>query len=349
MGESFPMVGGDSPFSYAKNSNPQKEAADGAKAMLITAITENLEIGQVKNSFCIADLGCSIGPNTFHAVKNIIEAVDQKYKTEGLISQIPNFQVFFSDHVSNDFNTLFTTLPSDRQYFAAGVPGSFYGRLFPEASLHVIHSSYALHWLSKVPQEILDENSPAWNKGRIDYSSAPSEVGEAYSAQYAKDMESFLAARAQELVPGGMVALLIPGRPRGTLPAESSLGPLFEPLESALLDMANEGILSQERVDSFNFPIYSPSPEELEGLVERNGYFETVRMDLLQGTIRPLLSAQECRAGFEGILRKHFGSEIIEELFERYAKEVAGRPPLHDISDGLSIGLFVLLKRKVTA
>ena len=35
-------------------------------------------------------------------------------------------------------------------YFVAGVPGSFYGRLFPRNSLHFAHSSYCLMWLSQV-------------------------------------------------------------------------------------------------------------------------------------------------------------------------------------------------------
>ena len=32
----------------------------------------------------------------------------------------------------------------------SGTPGSFYGRLFPSNSLHFVHSSYSLQWLSQV-------------------------------------------------------------------------------------------------------------------------------------------------------------------------------------------------------
>ena len=89
---------------------------------------------------------------------------------------MPEFQVFFNDHTSNDFNTLFTSLPPERPYFATGVPGSFHGRLFPNSSLDFVHSSYALQILSKVPKELLNKNSAAWNKGRVHYASAPDEV-----------------------------------------------------------------------------------------------------------------------------------------------------------------------------
>lgn len=97
----------------------------------------------------------------------------RKYIAQGLSSQVPDFLVLFNDHASNDFNTLFASLPPDRPYYAAGVPGSFHGRLFPEASLHVVHSAHPLPWLGKLPEELLDANSPAYNKGRVYYIGAP--------------------------------------------------------------------------------------------------------------------------------------------------------------------------------
>ncbi|KAA8542767.1 hypothetical protein F0562_023919 [Nyssa sinensis] len=214
-------------------------------------------------------------------MNNITEAVEHKYQAQGHLE----FQVFFNDRVSNDFNTLSINLPPNRKYFAAAVPGSFYGRLFPKASINFIFSSFAVQWLSKLPQVVCDLNSPSCNKGRILYANAPKEVGEAYSAQYAEDTEKFLGARAQELVSGGLMALLILGRVNGTLPAQSSLGPRFQPLESCLVDMTNEGLLSKDKLDSFNLPIYSPSSEELEKLIEKTGCFDTARVEEMHETI----------------------------------------------------------------
>lgn len=217
----------------------QKEAAASAKTMLASAILENLVIESSSKQFVIADVGCSTGPNTYIAVDDIIEGVIQKYRIESY-SRLPEFLVYFNDQVSNDFNILFTGLPSGRKYFAIGVPGSFHGRLFPKATLNFIYSAFALQWLSKAPQEIGDLNSLACNRGRIYYSNAPDEVGKAYSAQFAKDIESFLTARAQELASGGLLALLFPGRQDGTLPSQYSLGPLFKPLESCLIEMVDQ-------------------------------------------------------------------------------------------------------------
>lgn len=177
-------------------------------SLISNVIKDKLDMNQflaTSNLINIADLGSSVG---FIAVKNIVESM-KKNIPENKQDKV-QFQVFFNDHVSNRFDTLFKSLPPNRQYFAAGVPGSIHGQLFPEGTLHFVHSSYALHWLSKIPDELVDEKSPAFNKGKIFYTDSCSEVVEAYAKQFARDMESFLDARAKELVPGGLMALLIP-------------------------------------------------------------------------------------------------------------------------------------------
>ncbi|CBI26814.3 hypothetical protein VitviT2T_000493 [Vitis vinifera] len=161
MQESFPMTGGDGSYSYANNSYFQRQCANASKSMIEEAIAEKLDVQALSTkTFCLADLGCSVGPNTFVAMQHIVGAVERRYLALGLKSHITEFQVFFNDHAANDFNTLFASLPTERRYFACGVPGSFHGRLFPESSIHFMYSSNALHWLSRMPDEILDKNSP---------------------------------------------------------------------------------------------------------------------------------------------------------------------------------------------
>lgn len=174
-------------------------------------------------------------------MQNIVEAVESKCKVEGFITseekqENVEFQVFFNDHVTNDFNTLFKSLPVERKYYAVGNPGTFHCRLFPKASMHFVYSSYSLHWLSKVPPEVLDPRSPAWNKGKIFY--GRKEVEEAYFGQYMKDIDSFLKARSEELVSGGFMALLVPSIPDGVDSSRCAVNALFHMLESALVDMA---------------------------------------------------------------------------------------------------------------
>ncbi|XP_040996194.1 loganic acid O-methyltransferase-like [Juglans microcarpa x Juglans regia] len=363
--EAYPMKGGDAMDSYANNSSYQRGGVVAAKKVIIEAVGEKLDLKSIvsSNIFRIADLGCSVGPNTFFAAENIINAVQSKCQYDqyqgGVLHDLdhvcPEFQVFFNDHSSNDFNTLFTSLPPDRQYFAAGVAGSFYCRLFPSASLHFVHSSYAINWLSKVPKPIIDKSSAAWNKGKIHYSNSKDVVVEAYEVQFGEDMECFLHARAQEVVFGGLIALVICGRPNGMPHSQNAQNITFELLGSCLMDMAKKGKVSEEKVDSFNIPMYLMSPQELEAAVDRNGYFGIERIEDLPNVLqlggRPKseVISSHWRAIMHGMMKVHFGRDaviILDELLELFRKKLEEDLSLmNSISDTLYT-FFALLKRQ---
>lgn len=321
--------------------------------MIKEAIVKKFDINVLSgplNSIFVADLGCSTGPNTFLAVQNIVEALEHKYQLSKDHDEIPEFQVFFNDHSSNDFNTLFKSLPPKRKYLAAGVPGSFYGRLFPKASIHIFHSSHSLNWLSKVPKEIMNRTSPAWNKGRIHYKNAPKEVVEAYSTQYAMDMESFLFARGEELVVGGLMVLLIASVPDVILSSDFTICTHLELLESCLMDMVKMGLVSEANLDSINLPLYFPSPKELMVAIERNRRFtiESIQeLGIQDKQVNVQLLTLTLRAGLGGVLEKHFGNSIMDEVFDRYSKKLANTPTLLNLNENQKTSLLsVLLKCK---
>ncbi|KAL7240153.1 hypothetical protein ACSBR2_005928 [Camellia fascicularis] len=351
----FPMNGGDGANSYSKNSRYQVEAINVVKEMIKEAIAKNLDVtslGFSSNTIRIADLGCSVGPNTFMAMKNILEAIEGKYHSKNLTTEIPEFQLFFNDHASNDFNTLFTTLPPDRQYFAAGVPGSFYGRLFPKSSIHLMYSSFALQWLSKVPEELLDNGSLAWNKGKIHYTIASKEIADVYAAQFAKDMDTFFNARADEIIVGGMMILIMPGLADGVQYSQDPSCPFFYAFNQSLLDMVKLGMIDEDEVDSFNLPLYATSPKEMTKLVERNGCFSIERMEVSntrpQNDGPPIVPAivTHYKVGLEGIFTKHFGRKIVNELFERTLNKSAEISSMLESSCVEGAQLFLVLKRK---
>ncbi|KAI3940183.1 hypothetical protein MKW92_019680, partial [Papaver armeniacum] len=219
-----------------------RRGIDLSQGMIKEAIAKEFDVeNQLMNNpnttFRIADLGCSVGSNSLVSVNAIIEAMDLKFESyfQGLQlkqTATPEFQVYFNDIASNDFNTLFASIPLEKRYFAAGVPGSFYGRLFPRASLHFVNSSTALHWLSRVPKGPAGDIKSAWNKGRIHYSNASDEVFQAYSAQYVMDMEAFLLARGHEIVCGGLMFILVPAIADETLISQTSPGLLLDVLGS---------------------------------------------------------------------------------------------------------------------
>lgn len=141
--------------------------AQHARSMLhlLRETLDGVEIKSSKLPFVVVDLGCSCGSNTIYMIDVIVKHMIKRY--EALCMEPPEFSAFFSDLPSNDFNTLFQLLPplanhggssmeeclaanGHRSYFAAGVPGSFYRRLFPSASVNFFYSAFSLHWLSQV-------------------------------------------------------------------------------------------------------------------------------------------------------------------------------------------------------
>lgn len=109
-------------------------------------------------SLGIADMGCSSGPNTLSNVKEFVDAVEETCRK--VQEPEPEFRVYLNDLPTNDFNTIFQALPDfyrelrnqgcRSSVYIAGFPGTFYGRIFPESCLHLVYSSYSLHWLSRV-------------------------------------------------------------------------------------------------------------------------------------------------------------------------------------------------------
>ncbi|XP_050228957.1 loganic acid O-methyltransferase-like [Mercurialis annua] len=363
QGSSSPMIGGDGSHSYAKNSTFQKAVLDAAQGWMNEAINDKLDFTVLdfdssNPTFRIADLGCSTGPNTFFAVKNIIEAVEKKYQTHFQKPPLIEFQVFFNDFNGNDFNILFKTLPSYQNYFAAGIPGSFYTRLFPKSTIHFAHSSYSLHWLSKIPPEIVDSNSPAWNKGSIQCTGYSKEVANAYLGQYKKDVNMFLNARAEEIVGGGLIVILIGGRPDGIFMSQTSTGVVFDLLGASLAEMANLGEISDEKMNSFNLPVYYATPKEIKEIIEENGHFSIEKMEQVT---HPMVMAMKMknmsileivvsslRAIFEKIFTEHFGNEeIVNKLFQRFAIKLQEiYPGFHKIINHC-IEHFIFLERKI--
>ncbi|GFZ15938.1 S-adenosyl-L-methionine-dependent methyltransferases superfamily protein [Actinidia rufa] len=301
------MNSGDGPKSYTMNSKIQKEGSDQARWLLSTSIQENLELQNTSRVFSIADLG-------WHKE-------EQSWKYPNSMSFSMTMSPTISTRCLRPFH-------QGKNYMAAGVPGSFHSRLFPKASMNVMHSSFAIQWFSKVPGEVTREDSPAWNKGRVTYALSSCQVVKAFANQLFKDMEAFFRARSVELATGGLTVVLMPCRPEGTHPSESGIH-FLECLGNALMDMAKEGLVDEALVDSFNLPVFLPTPSEVKEVVSRNEHLDIVTLDEMHQP-PPQLSTPEgvrlwtihIRAGLEGFLSKHFGSSVIDELFERYCQKL---------------------------
>jgi jasmonate O-methyltransferase len=123
-------------------------------------------VSSAAGAIVVADLGCSSGPNTLLVVSEVLGAVADCREDVTTMMQpqppVQHVQFFLNDLPGNDFNLVFRSLELFKKvaaakdkgdslppYYVAGLPGSFYTRLFPDRCVHLFHSSYCLMWRSK--------------------------------------------------------------------------------------------------------------------------------------------------------------------------------------------------------
>ncbi|TKY75409.1 caffeine synthase 3 [Spatholobus suberectus] len=337
------MNGGVGETSYANNSTFQRKVMFTAKHILEDSIMR-LYCSAFPNCLKVADLGCSSGPNALLVASNVINVVHGVSQT--LNREPPMFQFFLNDLFGNDFNTTFKSLPDFYRRmqeekghkfgpcFFSGTPGSFYGRLFPNDSIHFFHSSYSLHWLSKIPDELNDTAEPI-NKGAIYLTrTSPPAVHKAYFAQFQEDFKFFLRSRSSEILPGGAMVLTFIGRDE-----DNELINAWVVIGMALNEMAAEKLIEQAKLDSFNIPSYCPTAKEIRQIIQEEGSFdiqrlETIRTDwvkninvsdddsLIDEDTRAEGVAKYVRAVAEPILKSEFGNAIMDELFRRFKNKI---------------------------
>jgi len=112
-----------------------------------------------------------------------------------------------------------------------------------------------------------------------------------------------------------------------------------------------QGIMSEEKLDSFNLPYYYTSPMELETLIKTHECFDIVRFEKLPTPLRQVVidvqtAVLSVRVVTEQLFQQHFGKDITEELFQRYAEKLDSHPVLKDDKYRTDASYFVFLKRK---
>ncbi|KAK9989468.1 hypothetical protein SO802_029707 [Lithocarpus litseifolius] len=213
----------------------------------------------------------------------------------------------------------------------SGTLGSFYDRLFPSKSLHFVHSSSSLRWLSQ--GWIIIKGTYTWHTCSLN-------VLRAYYEQYQRDFSIFMKYRAEGLVAGGRMVLNFLGR-RSEDPTSRECCYFWELLAMALNYMVSEGLIDEDKMDSFNVPAYyTPSLSEVKIEVLREGFFSIDRLEVSAIKWNDFDNefnaynafsddgykvAKYMRAVVESMLVSHVGDTIIDEVFLRYGKIIADR------------------------
>ncbi|KAJ9189707.1 hypothetical protein P3X46_000965 [Hevea brasiliensis] len=274
------MNGGEGETSYANNSLIQKEVMFKAKPVIEESIKNLLyHFSSFPECFRMADFGCSSGPNTLSLVweiKHIVDTTSRKLNCKTPMS-LPNFYKMLEEDKGSEFGPC----------FIAGMPGNFYGRLFPNNFLHFVHSSYILQWRSQVPEGLVSETGIPLNKGNIYRTkTSPTTVFKAYLNLFERDFTMFLR--------------------------------------------------SQTKLDWFNLPCYAPAVEEARHVIHEEGSFTIEHLEIFEvgwdanigkgnesdKNERGKYVAMSIIAVVEFILASHFGAEIIDGLFERFARKI---------------------------
>ncbi|KAG8059608.1 hypothetical protein GUJ93_ZPchr0002g26410 [Zizania palustris] len=353
------MSRGDGETSYAANSRLQEKAIMKTRPVLHKAVEElHRSLPLPTGKMVVADLGCSSGPNTLLVVSEVLGtvAINRCGKVPSSPADV-QLQFFLNDLPGNDFNVVFQSLELFRKlavkemgdalppYYIAGLPGSFYTRIFPDRTVHLFHSSYCLMWRSKVPDELA--SGAVVNVGNMYiWETTPAPVVKLYQKQFDKDMLLFFALRYSELVSGGQMVLTFLGRKnRDVLRGELSC--MWGLLAQALQSLVQQGRVEEEKLDTFNLPFYAPSVEEVLAVVRRSELFDINHVELFESNwdpqddgddddvgggllqvhpdnVRSGANVARCiRAVAEPLVARHFGGGVVDDLFEMYAHNVA--------------------------
>ncbi|KVH89257.1 hypothetical protein Ccrd_008755 [Cynara cardunculus var. scolymus] len=131
------------------------------------------------------------------------------------------------------------------------------------------------------------------------------------------DFRKFLKLRSEEIVCGGRMVLTFLGR-------------------------SNADPTSDDDINSFNLPAYTPCEDEVRNVIHNEGSFSLDSLDVFQGNWDPYdtdytnvndfkedshrhgkNAAQVLRAVTEPLLTSHFGNSVIDAVFKKLEKHVA--------------------------
>ncbi|KAH0881110.1 hypothetical protein HID58_068504 [Brassica napus] len=251
------MSGGVGANSYSANSLLQS-FINGQ-----TSLEEMMMNLNFPNYIKVAELGCSSGQNTFLAISEIINTINVLCQNSN--QNPPEIDCCLNDLPENDFNT-FKFVPFFNKEIMMTNQAScfvpFYSRLFSRNSLHFIHSSYALHWLSKVPENLENNKENAYISN-----SSPQSAYKAYLNQFQRDFSMFLTLRSEEIVSNGRMVLTFIGR--NTLNSDQFYRDCCH-----IWTLLSKSLVSKPKLDAFNMPFYDPNEQELKEVIQNEGSFE---------------------------------------------------------------------------
>jgi hypothetical protein len=253
----------------AYNRHSMLQAAGIASALpLLEKAVLNVSLEADSHPVVIADYGSSEGKNSLTPMRLAIETIRRRADPKRPIL------VFHVDQPANDFNSLFALLNTDEasyglepNVFSSAVGRSFYGSVLPPGHVYLGWSSYAAHWLSKVPTTIPDHFHSTFSSGAV--------LAE-FDRQAALDWKAFLSLRANELRSGGRLLVVQPA-----LDDDGRLGneDLYNHANGLLAEMADGGEIKPEERARMVLGVYPRRRRDLLAPFEQEGEFQQLTVE----------------------------------------------------------------------
>ena len=115
-----------------------------------------------------------------------------------------------------------------------------------------------------------------------------------------------------------------------------------------------QGLVSEDKVDSFNFPRYNANTNEIKGIIDRNDRFTIEKIQRLEPptsqnkapSIHIFMSFLQTSWG--GMIENHFGREIVDQVFRLLRKKIMASSVLNESNMNTVSECFILLQKKAT-
>ncbi|OBI78079.1 SAM-dependent methyltransferase [Mycobacterium sp. E740] len=258
--------------SYTASSRLQAAGLQEAIKLFEEAAAA-VPVPRLPQPFVIADYGASTGHNSLLPICAAIAVLRNRTRTDH------STLVVHTDVPENDFTALFRTLAEDPDTylskdaatFASAIGRSFYSQIMPSSSVHLGWSSWAVHWLSRVPAPIPDHVHIAYSRDE--------KLRAAYARQAAQDWQEFVAFRGRELRRGGRLVVMTTA-----VDDDGEIGyrPLFSALVDALEELTAARLLTTDEVLAMGIPIIGRSKSDFLAPFAPKGRFEQLEIEHLE-------------------------------------------------------------------